>query len=80
MNRPELDRPMLEEHLAQAERHVLEGERHVDEQRERVFMLQRDGHDTTEALLLLGQFEELLGLHVQDRDRLIAELAQLGLP
>ena len=66
---------MIEDHLAQAERHVAEGERHVAEQRARVHELDRDGHDTTESLLLLGRFEELQELHVADRDRLRKELA-----
>ena len=74
------DRAMVTAHLEQAERHVEQGARHVAEQRERVVVLQRDGHDTTEALLLLGQFEELQTLHVSDRDRLRLELAELGPP
>jgi len=69
---------MMEGHLAQAERHVADGERHVAEQRARVEALGRDGHDTTEALLLLGQFQELQALHVADRDRLKQELATFG--
>jgi hypothetical protein len=68
-------RGMIEGHLAQAERHVADGERHVAEQRARVEALSRDGHDTTESLLLLGQFLELQELHVTDRDRLRKELA-----
>ena len=59
---------MIEDHLAQAERHVAE-------QRARVAALARDGHDTTESLLLLSQFQELQELHVTDRDRLRDELA-----
>lgn len=66
---------MIEDHLALAERHVADGDRHVTEQRARVALLERDGHDTTESLLLLGQFLELQGLHVADRDRLKRELA-----
>lgn len=67
-----------ERYLAQAEQHVTAGERHVAEQRERAFVLQQDGHDTTEALLLLSQFNELQALHVADRDRLRKELADLN--
>jgi hypothetical protein len=73
-------RAMIEEHLALAERHVTEGERHVAEQRERVFILAKGGHDTTEASRLLQQFEDLQALHVADRDRLKLELAALGSP
>jgi hypothetical protein len=66
---------MIADHLAQAERHVVEGERCVAEQRARAFELERDGHDTTNYLLLLGHFQELQEMHVADRDRLRKELA-----
>src|SRR5262249_31428811 len=49
-----MDRSLIEEHLAQANRHVAEGEGHVTKRRELVAQLERDGHDTTEALKLLG--------------------------
>jgi hypothetical protein len=71
-------RAMIEDRLAMAERHVTAGERCVAEQRARVAALERDGHDTTEPLLLLGQFQEVQELHVADRDRLRNELAGLG--
>jgi hypothetical protein len=71
-------RAMIEDHLALAERHVTAGERCVTEQRARVATLERDGHDTTESLLLLGQFQEVQELHVADRNRLRGELAELG--
>jgi len=73
---PDMDRTMVGEHLAMAERHVEEGIRHVEQQRALVATLARDGHDVTAPRALLTQFEELLRLHVADRDRLRAELAQ----
>jgi hypothetical protein len=73
-------RGMIEDHLAMAERHVIAGDRCVDEQRARVATLERDGHDTTESLLLLGRFQEVQELHVADRDRLRKELAEWGPP
>jgi hypothetical protein len=69
-----MDRAMIAEHLAQAERHVALGEKDVAEQRERVIILGRDGHDATGAASLLIQFEQLQALHVADRDRLREEL------
>ena len=36
--------------------------------------LEADGHDAREALALLPQFEDLLALHLADRDRLINEV------
>jgi len=44
--------------------HVAEGQRHVEEQRARVGELESQGHDTTQAILLLGQFEEMLALRM----------------
>jgi hypothetical protein len=69
-----MDRSLIEEHLAQANRHVAEGEGHVTKQRELVAQMERDGHDTTEALKLLGHFEELQELHIADRNRIEEEL------
>jgi hypothetical protein len=43
-------------------------------QRELVAQLEREGHDPAEAKQLLEQFEEVLTIHVADRDRLLGEL------
>lgn len=69
-----MDRAMILNHLNQAHRHVAEGARQVAEQRERVQKLERDGDDTRDSRLLLKQFEELLALHIADRERLEREL------
>ena len=69
-----MERAMLEQHLAQAERHVAQGERLVREQRDRLLIMQRDGHDASEAEKLLAQLEEIQALHVSDRDRVRREL------
>jgi hypothetical protein len=61
---------MLQEHLAQAEFQVVEGERVIARQRDVVAQLERDGHDSTDAMLLLYQFEEIQYLHVDHRDQL----------
>jgi hypothetical protein len=71
-----VDREMIMEHLSTAERHVAEGEMHVERQRILVENLARDRHDTKQAEALLKQFEEVLALHMQDRDRLLKELAE----
>jgi hypothetical protein len=70
-----MSRDMLLRHLAQARRHVADGERHVARQRELVAELERDGHDTTQSRALLNQFEQMLALHIADRDRIEQELA-----
>jgi hypothetical protein len=66
----------IREHLSLAERHVSEGAAHVERQRELVKQLQHDGHDTDEALRLLGHLEELLAMYIQNRDRIQTELAE----
>ena len=71
-----MDRRMLQQHLALAERHVAEGRQHVSRQRQIIFELRRDGHDTTMARGLLEQFKDTLKLHIEDRDRLKAEVSR----
>jgi len=72
-----IERAMVEEHLQLAEKHVAQGDQHLADQRELIFQMERDGHDTTEARRLLRQFEELQELHIADRDRLRQEKASL---
>jgi hypothetical protein len=72
-----MERATLEDHLAQAERHVAEGEEHIAQQRELVTKIEREGHDTTSALFLLSQFEEMQQMHIADQERLRGELAAL---
>jgi hypothetical protein len=69
-----MDRAMLQDRLAAAERHVSEAERHVANQREHVSQLEREGHETGHAKRLLEQLEEVLAIHVAERDRLREEL------
>ena len=57
---------------------MAEGELHIAHQRELVAKLERDGHDTKDARQLLKQFDELQQLHIQDRDRLDRELAEIS--
>jgi len=69
-----IDRQLWQEHLAQAERHVAQGQQHVTRQRRVIAELECDGHDAKAARQLLKQFEEMLALHIADRDRLREEL------
>jgi hypothetical protein len=39
-----------------------------------VARLERDGHDPSQAMHMLQQFQELQALHIADRDRLRKEL------
>ena len=72
-----IERAMVEEHLELAEKHVALGQQHLANQRELIFQMEQDGHDTTEARRLLKQFEELQEMHLADRDRLRQEKASL---
>jgi hypothetical protein len=69
-----IDRQLWQEHPAQAEGTSPKGEQHVACQRETLAERQREGHDAKAARELLRQFEEVLAMHVADRDRLRREL------
>jgi hypothetical protein len=67
--------PMVsQEFLSQAERHVQEGERNFARQLQVVDTLERDGHDISEAMMLLLQFEKSLAMCIADRNRLRRQL------
>ena len=69
-----MDRTILTRDLARAERHVAASEHHVARQRQVVAERQQEGFDAREAGRLLHQFEELLTLHIAERNRLRREL------
>ncbi len=71
-----MQRAALQHDLAQAERHVARGGRHLARQEAIIAELDRDGHDTTEALKMLATMRATQALHEQDVRRL---LKQLGL-
>ena len=64
-----MNRAMLEDYLAATERLLAEVERHVGYQRELVAQLEYDGHDTAQATQLLKEFEEVLAVHIAERNR-----------
>jgi len=65
---------MIMDHLELAVRHVAEGTARVARQRQRVTELICDGLPSPESKALLKEFEEILALHIADRDRLPKEL------
>jgi hypothetical protein len=71
-----MDQAIIKEHLAQAERHVAASEHHIERQRHVVAEQQEEGYDAREAKKLLHQFEDLLNLHIAERNRLRKELLQ----
>jgi hypothetical protein len=66
---------MLRGRLQQAERHVREGRLHVQRQRAVIRRLEQGGYDSRDARFLLGTIEELLCLHIRERDALVREIA-----
>jgi hypothetical protein len=67
----------VEHHLALAEKHVAQAQAVVEQQRRIVAELRRDGHDSMLSRQILATLEQTLVLHIEDRDRLIKELASL---
>jgi hypothetical protein len=64
----------ITEDIVQAERQVALCERNLDNQRQMLAELKGGGHDTAGAVYLIREFEDLLRLHIRDRDRLRKEL------
>jgi hypothetical protein len=60
--------------IVQAERQIATCERNLDNQRHMFAELKGGGHDTAGAACLIREFEDLLRLHIRDRDRLRKEL------
>jgi len=71
-----MDRLMWQRHLAIAERHVGAARGHISHRRQIVAELEQGGHDTTMAKAILTQLEAMLKLHIEDRDRLQADLSR----
>jgi len=69
-----MDRATLEEYLALVERLIADVERDIVRQRDVVAELERAGHDSGAARMLLRHIEAWLELHVADRNRLRQEL------
>jgi hypothetical protein len=69
-----MDEATIISDLARAERHVTASEHHVARQRQVVAERQHEGFDAREATRLLGLFEQLLTLHIAERNRLRKEL------
>jgi hypothetical protein len=61
--------------LVQSERHVQEGQQRVERLRTLVGKMERDGHPTDQAKILLDQFQSALAAQVESRDRLRREAA-----
>jgi hypothetical protein len=73
-----IDRATLLEHLAQAERHVAQGEAHIGRQQALIADLDRDGHDTKDAVAILAILRETQNQHLMNVQLLLKELQRLG--
>lgn len=71
-----MNREMELAHLAIADKAVASGERHILLQERRVAELDRDGHDTKQALATLAIFRRLQVEHVAHRDLILKVLQQ----
>lgn len=68
------ERAALRLQLSAAERAVAEGQPYLTRQEAIIAQLERDGHDTTRARLLLATMHKAHSLDVEERDRISAEL------
>jgi hypothetical protein len=68
--------PMLQDHLALAEVHVATSARNIARQRATLQELQRKGHNTEIAEMLLAQFKRLQASHIAGRNRIRVELSE----
>jgi hypothetical protein len=66
----------LERHLRQAEGRVTQGEHLLARQRQLVAKLEQHGPNAVAAKAFLAQLEEMLQMHVADRDRIRQELGK----
>jgi hypothetical protein len=69
-----MDQAILKSDLARAERHITASEHHVARQRQVVAERQQEGFDARDARRLLDLFEQLLTLHIAERNRLRQQL------
>jgi hypothetical protein len=69
-----LSESTIRKELAEAENWAAQGRAHVAHQREVVDILERDGHDTTQAKELLKTLQETQDLHEASVERLTKEL------
>jgi hypothetical protein len=68
-----IDRTTLLEHLDQSERHAAQGRAHLAKQEALIADLERDGHDTKDALAVLATLRETQTQHVLNVERLLKE-------
>jgi hypothetical protein len=71
-----MERAMLIALLARAEQQLAFGKEQINDQYRLIAALENDGHDTTAAINLLKEFIDTQQDNEDDRDRLLARLAE----
>jgi hypothetical protein len=71
-----MNRELLRWRLIEVEERLIQGEEQISRQRDIVTELERCERDTSDAKAILVQLEEMRGLHVADRDRLLDEFGE----
>jgi hypothetical protein len=75
-----MNREMELQHLALAEEAIARGERHIQREEQMISELDRDGHDTSEALALLETYRQTQAAHVAHRNLILQMLHQKDEP
>lgn len=67
-------------YLSAARQFVADGERELASQREAVRRIEQNGEDPLQAILVLGEIEEMQEVYVDHRDRLEQQVLELIRP
>ena len=70
-----MEHAIIVNRLARAHRHVVSSHQAILRQRLAIAELERNGHDTYDARLLLAKFEDKQDLSLRERDQLLNELS-----
>jgi hypothetical protein len=67
-------------YLSAARQFVADGERELSSQREAIRLIEQKGEDPLQAILILGEIEEMQQVYVDHRDRLEQQVLELIRP
>ena len=70
-----MDKVKLDERLTAAQRHIAEGEQRILKQEQIIVDLYFSGHNTQDACALLETLRQTQALHIDDRERILNEIA-----
>lgn len=72
-----MDRNKEVENLAEADRHIITAERALSRQTAIITRLEEDGHDSSEAIKELHEFEKTITVMRMHRENIIKMIAQI---